>query len=183
MNCRRVSSLISAYIDGELTGVEMLEIRRHLDGCRACMLQYESLRYTKQLLSCLKYVEPRPGLTSELCARLDDIEIPGYQRVWHRITGYGHLHMRVTPIAASCTAVGALLLLLLSHSVKQPDVVAYHQPPLLAGSLGLPAGAIAAVPVNYTNPNTENSYSAGSSRIPSYVGRSEIIVPASFEGP
>lgn len=140
MNCRRVSSLISAYMDGELTGVEMLQIRRHLDDCPACTSQYESLRSTKQLLSRLPYPEPRPGLAQALCARLDSIEIPAYQKLWHRIAVYGR--QRMSPVPASCVALGAVLIFLMLHAVKGPDIVALHRPPIYAGAIRLPATAL-----------------------------------------
>lgn len=59
MNCRRVSSLLSAYLDAELTGHEMLEIRAHLDACAACRGEHEALGETKRLLSSLALRTPR----------------------------------------------------------------------------------------------------------------------------
>lgn len=132
MNCRRVSNLISAYMDGELTGVEMLEIRRHLDDCGQCALQYESLRYTKQLLSKLRYAEPRAGLVSTICARLDNKETPSYQKIWNLVLSYGHLHL--TPVAASCAALGGLFIFLSFYTAKVPDIVALHNHPAYSGS-------------------------------------------------
>lgn len=181
MNCHKVSSLTSAYIDGELTGVEMLEIRRHLDHCHACMLQYESLRYTKQLLARLTYVEPRPGLAASICAKLDEIEVPRYQRVWHKFWGNHKTH--VTPIAVGCTAMGAMLMFMLPYSVKQPDVVAFHRQPLSAGTLGLPTTTASAIPANYALVDPGTSRTLVADTIPSGSSSSGIIIPASFEGP
>ena len=36
MNCRCAQNLLSAYVDGELAGVEMLRLREHLGVCPAC---------------------------------------------------------------------------------------------------------------------------------------------------
>src|SRR3954469_4698625 len=59
MNCGRVSNQLSAYIDRELTGVEMLHIRRHLDGCAACCDEYDALCRMKMALGRLRSAEPK----------------------------------------------------------------------------------------------------------------------------
>jgi anti-sigma factor RsiW len=138
MNCRRVSNLISAYIDGELTGVEMLEIRRHLDECRSCNLQYESLRNVKQLLSGLAYAEPRAGLADRISRRLDEVTVPGYLKFWNRVCDY--THRRLTPVAAGCVAIGAGLVFLVSSPTTQQltTVASSPHPTLYASSIQLP---------------------------------------------
>lgn len=81
MNCRRVCSLVSALIDGELTGAESLRLRRHLEECRSCREEYESLLHTKRLLSSTRIVEPRSGLESEIMKRLSTTpDPPAWQR-------------------------------------------------------------------------------------------------------
>ena len=60
MNCRRTRSLLSAYLDAELTGYEMLEIRDHISRCQDCSTEHKSLVSLKQLLSALPDQEPRP---------------------------------------------------------------------------------------------------------------------------
>lgn len=59
MNCKRVESQLSAFLDGELPGSEMLDIRRHLGRCSACAAEVESLRMLKSLLGGAP--EPAPG--------------------------------------------------------------------------------------------------------------------------
>ena len=59
MNCRRVNHLLSAYVDSELTGTEMLEIRAHLADCSACRRECEELQQTKRLLGSLALRAPR----------------------------------------------------------------------------------------------------------------------------
>jgi anti-sigma factor RsiW len=66
MNCRRASSLLSALIDGELCGVESLRIREHLEECRGCRDDYESLLGTKRIISSLSMVEPRREFEADL---------------------------------------------------------------------------------------------------------------------
>lgn len=129
MNCRRVSNLLSAYMDGELTGVEMLEIRRHLGDCCSCCLQYEELREGKMLLSHLPYAEPRVGLAESICARVGCVEVPGYQRLLNRVANYGRT--RITPVAAGCLGIAGVLMFLIAQPGGK-DIIARTQPDSVA---------------------------------------------------
>jgi anti-sigma factor RsiW len=62
LNCRKVSGLLSAYLDQELTGEEMLSVRAHLDDCALCRSEYQSLSDTKHLLASLALQTPRAEL-------------------------------------------------------------------------------------------------------------------------
>lgn len=70
MNCRKIYQALSAYMDGELPGVDALVVRQHLSSCSECRAEYEALRYTKQLLSRLRLKEPRPDLPQDIVRRL-----------------------------------------------------------------------------------------------------------------
>ena len=76
MNCRRINGLLSAYIDRELTGTDMLEVRQHLRDCPVCQLEHQSLHDTKRLLNCLAQRLPRPELESLLLAKAARAENP-----------------------------------------------------------------------------------------------------------
>lgn len=66
VNCRKVSNLLSAYMDCELPGVEQLMIRDHLKACESCCDEYESLLFTKRLLCGLRMKEPAESLESRI---------------------------------------------------------------------------------------------------------------------
>ena len=51
MTCAGVKSILSAYLDGAVTGKQMHAISRHLDGCGDCRDEYAALRQTQALLS------------------------------------------------------------------------------------------------------------------------------------
>ncbi len=51
MNCNEAKSFFSPYLDGVLTGTQMLGLSRHLETCAPCTENYVSLRRTQQLLS------------------------------------------------------------------------------------------------------------------------------------
>lgn len=71
MNCRRVNSLLSAYIDAELTGEEMLAVRSHLGYCPDCHMEHEALLQTKRLLTSLAMRTPRAELESLLVMEIE----------------------------------------------------------------------------------------------------------------
>lgn len=48
--CTEVQAGFTEYLDGRLNGREMQQIAAHLDGCRDCALEWESLRRTQMSL-------------------------------------------------------------------------------------------------------------------------------------
>jgi hypothetical protein len=51
MKCNQAESMFSPYLDGAVTGTEMLALTRHLDSCGRCQRRYVSLRQSQQLLT------------------------------------------------------------------------------------------------------------------------------------
>jgi anti-sigma factor RsiW len=80
MNCGRVSNQLSAYIDRELTGVEMLHVRRHLDDCDRCRSEYEALCRMKTLLGGLRTAEPGPDFVAGTLRRWQGQQALGGRR-------------------------------------------------------------------------------------------------------
>jgi len=66
MNCKVARQCLSAYIDRELTGAEMLLVRTHLYECEKCAREETELRTLKNLLSGMPSVEPPIGLEAKL---------------------------------------------------------------------------------------------------------------------
>ncbi len=50
MRCTEAKELFSPYLDGTVTGTQMLGMERHLAGCAGCRQEYELMRQTQQLL-------------------------------------------------------------------------------------------------------------------------------------
>lgn len=71
MNCRKVQNLISAYVDCELPGVEMLAVRQHLNNCVECNSEYETLLTVKRAFGGLNSKTPTPGLADRIYFQLD----------------------------------------------------------------------------------------------------------------
>lgn len=66
LKCPEAKRLFSPYLDGAVTGAEMLALQSHLRQCAGCNAHYESLRQTQQLLAGV----PRPKLPDDLGLRL-----------------------------------------------------------------------------------------------------------------
>jgi len=50
LQCLQAKQLFSPYLDGAVTGTEMLALQNHFAGCSACHGEYQALRRTQQLL-------------------------------------------------------------------------------------------------------------------------------------
>jgi hypothetical protein len=54
VTCTQSKSMLSAYLDGALTGKQMYSLDRHLRECAACDCEYESLRRTQSLVASMR---------------------------------------------------------------------------------------------------------------------------------
>ncbi len=70
MNCDGVRPLLSAYIDQELSGGELLRVERHLRRCHWCAAEVDALRQTVALVASLDEVELPATFHAELHQRL-----------------------------------------------------------------------------------------------------------------
>jgi hypothetical protein len=66
LQCPEAERLFSPYLDGVLTGAEMIALQDHIFGCRACNGHYESLRRSQRLLTGLG----RPKAPADLGLKL-----------------------------------------------------------------------------------------------------------------
>ncbi len=66
LQCPEAKRLFSPYLDGAVTGTEMLALQKHLSNCAACNGEYQSLQRTQQLLASV----PRPKVPSDLGLKL-----------------------------------------------------------------------------------------------------------------
>jgi hypothetical protein len=51
MTCAYAKSLLSAYLDGAITGKQMYALDLHIQDCRTCGAEYQSLRRTQSLMN------------------------------------------------------------------------------------------------------------------------------------
>jgi anti-sigma factor RsiW len=66
MTCEQVDRLLSAFVDRELSGQQMLAVRDHVSRCPECAAELESIRSLRFALGAMVPVEPRPGLEDRL---------------------------------------------------------------------------------------------------------------------
>jgi len=66
LQCPQAKRLFSPYLDGAVTGTEMLALQNHLSECTACDGEYRSLRRTQQLLTSVG----RPKAPADLGLKL-----------------------------------------------------------------------------------------------------------------
>src|SRR5579864_7972566 len=66
LECPEAKRLFSPYLDGAVTGTEMLALQDHLSECAACSAYYKSLRQTQQLVMSVE----RPKAPSDLGLKL-----------------------------------------------------------------------------------------------------------------
>src|SRR4051812_45388320 len=66
MTCKGAVAKLSEYLDGELSGYDMLAIRNHLNSCAGCEREFADLRQLKWMVSNL--IEEQPG--EDFSARL-----------------------------------------------------------------------------------------------------------------
>src|SRR5690349_18903048 len=66
LKCPQAKQLFSPYLDGAVTGTEMLALQGHFSECAACHREYLALRRTQQLLVNV----PRPKVPADLGLKL-----------------------------------------------------------------------------------------------------------------
>lgn len=68
MTCEMLQSRLSAYLDGELAGRDMMAIRTHVHQCPECAQILEIERMTKEALAGIPSVEPPADFEERLIA-------------------------------------------------------------------------------------------------------------------
>lgn len=66
MTCGQVRSMLSAYLDGAVTGKQMYSLDQHLRSCGDCKAEYNSLRRTQALLSSVGRAKAPEDLSLKL---------------------------------------------------------------------------------------------------------------------
>lgn len=70
MNCKSVQTYLSAYLDGELSGRESLDVRDHLNHCAECGAEERQLRTLKQMLRGLPMYTPSEDFENRLVSHV-----------------------------------------------------------------------------------------------------------------
>ena len=70
MECRSCIDALTALMDGELGGPERQRVEGHLDSCIKCSGEFESLRYSYQLVNSIPDVDLGPDLWDSIRPQL-----------------------------------------------------------------------------------------------------------------
>jgi anti-sigma factor RsiW len=76
-SCEESRELLSAHVEGELTGLRRLRVRLHLAGCDACSAAVRSLRRTIERLHELEDTftpDPAPSVAPTVLDRIRRLE-------------------------------------------------------------------------------------------------------------
>jgi anti-sigma factor RsiW len=68
MTCKRFEELLSAYLEGEVSGEEKREMDAHFASCPACAKLLSLLQETREALHGFPEIEPGPALMAKLYA-------------------------------------------------------------------------------------------------------------------
>ena len=130
MNCKGIQLKLAAYIDGELSGYEMIEIRGHLDRCANCQAEAEMVRQVKWVVNNLPTIEPDEQMPERLKAKVFAAEK-------RRRT------LTLAPVAFASTAVFVLSMLGALGFLHNSRSDSQSGPGLQASSTAHESGAIA----------------------------------------
>jgi anti-sigma factor RsiW len=150
MTCVQVQSMLSAYLDGAVTGEQMLSLGRHIEDCGSCEQEYRSLRRTQQLLGNIGRAKAPEDLSLKLRLAISR-EVARARQPY-----FGHLLFRLenslrsfmVPATAGLVATIAIFALLMGFITPvQADtadvpLLLSTRPELQESSFGMTLGAI-----------------------------------------
>ena len=110
MKCSQVQSVLSEYLDGELSIVQAAGVREHLDCCVCCEARWRMLRQTVRLVA---------HMGQEKCPV--DLRTPVAMAVQHRYAGR-RSRFPFVPFAVISGAGTALAALVVGLSMLRPDI-------------------------------------------------------------
>lgn len=80
MNCKEAILLMHDYLDGDLTGPEAAQLKKHLIGCPSCQERYSKLEKAGALVSSLKPVYAPSHMTT--AAIMQSLPAPAKRSAW-----------------------------------------------------------------------------------------------------
>lgn len=85
MDCEKIKTQLSTYIDGELTEEESLFIREHISVCADCSQEEDSLRKTSDVLGFWENVPAPDGFCEALLAKAEGISRQPRRNLIHAV--------------------------------------------------------------------------------------------------
>src|SRR5215467_199869 len=66
MTCAQVKCMLSAYLDGAVTGKQMRDLSGHLNSCTSCRVEYDALHRAQALVSSIGRAKAPADLSLKL---------------------------------------------------------------------------------------------------------------------
>ena len=80
MDCMQAREMLDAFLTGELSAVELEELRRHLDSCEECRQELEETkRLTTTMMELLGPLKPRESFPQKVSERI--VKAPGLRKL------------------------------------------------------------------------------------------------------
>jgi hypothetical protein len=113
LTCITARDGFSAYLDGQMSGLEMASIAAHLDSCRSCQLEFAELRAMQAALSEIGPTPPPMRLQARLRAAIAqekqrDTHLPFVQRCFRA------WQVEIAPMALRATGAVAIAMALVA---------------------------------------------------------------------
>jgi len=141
MTCEKAGDLLSAYIEGELTGRRCTALETHLSGCEGCREELETLKNAVALLAAPKSFARPEGLLEEFKAKyLPEAEAAAEAPRWgFRLPvlpkfEWPSLGRVMLPMGGMAAAAAALLVALHGNPIPSGNspVASHHSGPRMA---------------------------------------------------
>ncbi len=148
MRCDQVQERLSEYLENLLDAESHTSVHDHLSSCPHCQAEVQNLAQTRKAVSDLPSVEPPPGFSQKVMARIrEEAERPN---LWQRL--FLPLRIKIPVHAMTILLMGGLAIYLYqvnkpvqtevaklapSEPNPTPDIGLYSQPPAFPSSPSL----------------------------------------------
>ncbi len=122
IDCEKTEPLLSAYLDGELTGAELDEVKAHLADCAHCREVLEQFRTVDGLYAELTVEQPTEGRWKRMLWNVLPRSDPGQRVNGHLTAGPRRIPMAIRarrsarwvgPVAAALALAGMVLVVVI----------------------------------------------------------------------
>lgn len=138
LRCAQAKQIFSPYLDGAITGTEMLALENHIASCGDCRSEYQSLRQMQQLLGSVA----RPKIPADLGLNLRlmisrevaQAKRPPFEGFFMRLDNAMRAHM--VPAAAGFLSAVIIFGVAMAYFVSPATLKASEDVPLVMVNIG-----------------------------------------------
>ena len=130
MNCRKVTHFLSAYMDGELPGVEHRQIHEHIAQCADCASEYHGLLQMKRMLAGMRLREPQVDLPARIISQIHtqkDAHSAKTHTFWKGLfTRWAALPAPRSSYLALAASLAACGIVYASYAIDRSEQIVWH---------------------------------------------------------